>query len=70
METEDKPGVAMDPNVLFQTYKSCSQFYVVREHSRWGQVTAQTLNTVTDNNVIVVLILISFCVTLIYQWPL
>ena len=34
METEDKPGVAMDPNVLFQTYKSCSQFYVVREHSR------------------------------------
>ena len=34
METEDKPGQAMDPNAVLQSYKNCPLFYVVREHSR------------------------------------
>merc|ERR1712029_1129709 len=34
METEEKPGQAMDPNATLQNYKNCHLFYVVREHSR------------------------------------
>ena len=49
LETEDNPGVAIDPNAFFQTYKSCSTFYLVREHSRRYSSSVFSASSVPNN---------------------